>query len=90
MSTDNYEIIDFIDLLDYTFSETFIEKWRYKYSSGFLKKFQVKLLSSIQEKKVLKKKTLKNYFIKKCSYSEEQVNDFFDSVEIENYYPLIV
>ena len=38
MNTENYEIIEFIDLLDYTFSDKFVEKWRYKYSIALIKK----------------------------------------------------
>lgn len=89
MSHDSYEMIDFIDLLDYTFSNDFIEKWRYRFSTGFLQKFQFKLLSSINEKKVLKRKTLMNYLTKKCKYSEDQVSDFFKAIDIDNYYPFV-
>jgi hypothetical protein len=90
MDTDTYEIIEFIDLLDYTFSNKFIEKWRYRYSIAFVKKFQYKLLKAVSEKKPVKKKSLYQYLVKKCKYSHQQVDDFFDAIEIEIYYPIIL
>jgi hypothetical protein len=90
MTIDNNEIIEFIDLLDYTFSNKFIEKWRYKYSISFIKKFQYKILQSMSDKKPIKKKTLYQYLNKKCKYSTDQVDEFFDDVEIEIYYPLVM
>ena len=48
MDTDTYEIIEFIDLLDYTFSNKFIEKWRHKYSTAFIKEISaIELLKSM-------------------------------------------
>jgi len=90
MNNENIEIIEFIDLLDYTFSDRFISKWRYKYSVTFIKKFQYKLLDSIQNKKPIKKKSLYAYLTKKCKYSDDQVQDFFDTIEIEIYYPMVM
>jgi len=51
MSIDSYEIIEFIDLLDYTFSDKFVDKWRYRFSTAFIKKFQYKLLKTVSDKK---------------------------------------
>ena len=90
MSVDSYEIIEFIDLLDYTFSDKFVSKWRYRFSTAFIKKFQYKLLKTVSDKKPLKKKSLYHYMTKKCKYSEEQVQDFFEAIEIEIYYPLVM
>jgi len=90
MNTDNYEIIEFIDLLDYTFSDKFVEKWRYKYSIAFIKKFQFRILKGISEKKPIKKKSLYQYLSKKCKYNSEQIDSFFLDIEIEIYYPLVM
>ena len=90
MNSDEYEIIEFIDLLNYTFSDRFIEKWRYRYSIAFVKKFQMKLLDSVANRKCLKKKSLYSYLTKKCKYADEQVEDFFDAIELEIYYPLVM
>ena len=83
------EIIDFIDLINHTLSNAFIELWRYKYSEKFIKHFQIKILHSLSNQKPLKLKSLYVYLTKKCKYSEEQVDNFFDSMNIDLYRPLI-
>ena len=90
MNTENYEIIEFIDLLDYTFSDKFVEKWRYKYSIAFIKKFQFRILKGISEKKVIKKKSPYKYLSKKCKYNSEQIDSFFLDIEVDIYYPLVM
>ena len=90
MSIESYEIVEFIDLLDHTFSEKFVEKWRYKYSTAFIKKFQYKVLKSITDKKPIKKKSLHQYLCNKCKYNTKQIDNFFDDIEIEIYYPLVM
>jgi len=90
MNIEGYELIEFIDLLDFTFSDKFIEKWRYKYSVAFIKKFQFRVLKAISEKKPIKLKSLHQYLNKKCKYSPEQIKDFFESIEIDLYYPLVM
>ena len=83
------DIYDTFDLINYTLSIKFINKWRYKYSEKFIKCFQLKLLDSFNNQKPLKLKTLYNYLTKKCKYSTEQVINFFESIDIEIYSPLI-
>ena len=87
-STD-IEFIDFIDLINHTLSNNFIEKWRYRFSEKFLKHFQIKVLNSLTKRKVLKIDTLYNYLTKKCKYSHEQVDNFFTAIDISIYSPLI-
>ena len=82
-------IIDFIDLLDENLSTTFIEKWRYTYSERFIKQYQMKILSSLTTNKPLKIDSLYIYLTKKCKYSKEQVLNFFNSIDIDIYRPLI-
>jgi len=83
------EIIDFIDLINHTLSSNFIELWRYKYSEKFIKHFQIRLLQALSNQKPLKISSLYSYLTKKCKYSDEQVLNFFTSVEIDIYRPLI-
>ena len=87
-STD-IEFIDFIDLINTTLSNEFVEKWRYRFSEKFIKHFQIKILNSLNKRKVLKIDTLYNYLTKKCKYSPEQVDNFFKAVDITIYSPLI-
>ena len=88
MNTD-IELIDFIDLINYTLHKDFVEKWRYKYSEKFIKHFQIKILESLNKQKILKKSSLYNYLTKKCRYSPDQVENFFISIDISIYSPLI-
>tara|TARA_R110000824_G_scaffold161134_3_gene336300 strand:- start:9722 stop:10018 length:297 start_codon:yes stop_codon:yes gene_type:complete len=83
------EFIDFIDLINTTLSNEFVEKWRHRFSERFIKHFQIKLLNSLNKKKVIKLDTLYNYLTKKCKYSDEQVDNFFRAVDISIYHPLI-
>jgi len=90
MSEGDIEIIEFIDLLDYTFSDKFVENWRYKYSTHFIKKFQFKLLQSISTKKPIKKTVIFKYLTTKCKYGEEQVDAFFSDIDLDIYYPIVL
>ena len=73
MSNLDIEFVDFIDLLNVTLSNDFINKWKHRYSERFIKHFQLKVLNSLNKRKVLKLETLYNYLTKKCKYSDEQV-----------------
>jgi len=83
------DIVDFLDLIDETLSNKFILTWRHRFSEKFLKQFQLKILSSLSKQKPLKLKSLFNYLTRKCSYSPEQVTNFFGSIDIDLYRPLI-
>jgi hypothetical protein len=89
MNTD-IDFIDFMDLVNFTLHKKFVEKWRYKYSEKFIKHFQLKILESLNKQKVLKISSLYNYLTKKCRYSPDQVDNFFQSIDITIYYPLII
>lgn len=83
------ELIDLMDLLSYTSSNAFTEKWRYKFSEKFIKAFQLRFLKALSDRKPLKKDTLYLYLRKKCGYSKEQILEFFESIDIEIYNPII-
>ena len=80
--TTEIDLVDFIDLINYTLHKDFVEKWRYKYSEKFIKHFQVKILESLNKQKIIKLSSLNNYLTKKCRYSQEQVENFFTTVDI--------
>lgn len=84
------ELIDFMDHVNFILSNEFVEKWRYKYSTKFLKHFQLKLMANLQKSKPLKKSTLYNYLVKRCKYSDNQVNNFFEAIDIDSLYPLVL
>ncbi len=89
MNTD-IDLVDFMDLINFTLHKDFVEKWRYKYSEKFIKHFQIKILESLNKQKIIKLSSLFNYLTKKCRYSPEQVENFFESVDILIYYPLVI
>ena len=89
MNTD-IDLVDFMDLINFTLHKKFVEKWRYKYSEKFIKHFQVKILESLNKQKIIKLSSLYNYLTKKCRYSQEQVENFFVSIDILIYYPLVI
>ena len=55
-----------------------------------IKKFQYRVLKSVTDKKPVKKKSLFQYLNKKCKYSIDQIEDFFEDIEIDIYYPLVM
>ena len=83
------DIVDFVDLINATLSSMFVEKWRHRYSEKFIKLFQFKVLDSLSSRKPIKLDNLYIYFTRKCKYSKDQVLDFFETIEIEIYQPLI-
>lgn len=83
------DLIDLIDLLNFTLHEDFVSKWRHKYSEKFITVFQYKLLDSLNKRKPLKTSILSNYFMKKLKYSDEQISNFFESIDISLYHPVI-
>lgn len=86
---ENTEIIDFMDLIEFTLSNNFLEKWRFKYSEKFIKHFQLKLLEYLTKNKPIKLNTLYIFLTRKCKYSSDQVHNFFNSIEIDLYRPFI-
>lgn len=89
MHNDLVDIVDFMDLINFTVSNKFIEVWRHKFSERFLKSFQYKILESINRRKTIKLNTLFLYLQKNNKYSKNQIANFFESINIDLYRPLI-
>jgi len=87
---DSKDFIDFIDIVNFTLDSSFLEKWRYKYSEKFITSFQMRLLKALSDRKPIKKESLTNFFKKKLKYSPEQINNFYESIDINLYHPLIL
>lgn len=82
------DLIDCLDLLNYTLSPTFENKWRFRYGAPFVKNFQLKLMEVLKTKPI-KQSTLFAYLTKRCKYPESEVTSFFTSIEIDLYSPII-
>jgi len=85
----NQLLYEFTELLEFTLSNEFINRWKGKYSIKFLKLFQTRLMKSMSDRRPLKITTLYTFLTKKCDYSKDQVLNFFDSIDITVYNPLI-
>lgn len=83
------QIIDFIDLINETLSNKFVERWKFKFSEKFLKQFQLKILHSLNKQRPIKLQSLYSFLVKKRNYAPEQVDNFFESIDIDLYRPLI-
>ena len=84
------EIVDFIDLLNFTLSDEFIEKWKYRFSIKFIKEFQGKVIKSLKDRKPIKVESLFRHLSNKCGYSADQIKNFFDAIDIGIYHPLVL
>lgn len=90
MYTSEYtSVYEFYDLIEHTLSFKFKEKWKDLFSIRLIKLFQFRILKSLMSQKPLKKSTLKNYLINQGKYSNKIVDEFFESIDIELYYPFI-
>jgi hypothetical protein len=90
MSNLDVDIVDFIDLINFTLSDEFIDKWRYRFSNKFIKEFQSKIIKSLKDRKPIKIDSLIKHLSKKCGYSIEQVANFFEAIDVRIYHPLIL
>lgn len=89
MSDELVDIIDFMDLVNFTLSDKFIEVWRHKFSEKFLKSFQTKILEALSRQKPIKLNSLFLALQKNNKYSKSQIINFFDSINIDIYRPLV-
>ena len=87
-NVDSY-VYDCIEQLKFVYTDTFLNKWKYLYSVKFITHFRYKLLDSLSKSKVLTIPSLTSYLVKQCRYSPDQVNNFYESIEIDLYYPFI-
>jgi hypothetical protein len=90
MTSFDTDIVEFIDLINFTLSDDFINKWKYRFSIKFIKEFQGKIIKSLKDRKPVKIDSLAKHLIKKCGYSSEQVKNFFEAIDISIYHPLIL
>ena len=82
-------LIEFYDLIEYTLSFKFREKWRDLFSERMVKLFQLKILQSMKNQKPIKKTSLLNYLTNKGRYKKEIIEDFFEAIDLELYRPFI-
>lgn len=84
------DLVDFIDLINFTLSNEFVQRWKYKYSERFIKIFQLKLLQAVSDGSCIKINSLYRHMTKTYKYSKAQTLNFFESIQIEDFAPMIV
>lgn len=82
-------LVEFYDLIEYTLSFKFRDKWKDLFSERMVKLFQLKVLQSMKNQKPIKKTSLFNYLTNKGRYKKEIIEDFFSAIDIEIYSPFI-
>ena len=83
------ELIETIDLLNFTFSVKFVDRWKHKYGVRLLRLFQVRMLKALETRKPLKLTTLYKFLVTDSGFNPELVWGFLDDVDFEIYYPMI-
>lgn len=83
------DLLEFYDLMEYTLSFKFRDKWKDLFSERMIKLFQLKILQSFKSGKVLKRAALVNYLVSKGKYRKEVIEDFFEIIDLELYRPFI-
>lgn len=84
------ELLEIIDLLNFTLSIDFIDKWSHKYGKRILRLFQIRILKSLESRKPLKMKTIHKFFVVDSGFSSELVKNFLLDIDYEIYYPIIL
>ena len=86
---DKIELYEFLEQINFALSLEFKEKWRHKFSENFIGIFQDRIIKALQTQKPIKMSSLRSLYVKKHKYDIAIVNDFFESMDITLYYPLI-
>lgn len=83
-------LIDFLDEINFTLSNKFLDKWRFKYPTQLIKQFQLRLLKAMNDKKPVKLDTLYTFLFKRCKNSQDLVVEFLDEIEVDLLNPVIL
>tara|TARA_R100000231_G_scaffold136351_1_gene111553 strand:- start:583 stop:879 length:297 start_codon:yes stop_codon:yes gene_type:complete len=83
------DLIETIDLLNFTFSSDFVDKWAYKYGKRLPSLFQIRLLKSLDGRKPLKLETVNKFLTVDSGFNEEVVESFLYDIDYSVYRPII-
>ena len=84
------EIAEFLEQIDYALSFEFRDKWKHRFSTSFVTIFQQKIINALKRQKPFKLSQLTSTYMKKYNYNESYVSDFYDSIDVRLYRPLII
>tara|TARA_R100001443_G_scaffold116814_1_gene138613 strand:- start:488 stop:787 length:300 start_codon:yes stop_codon:yes gene_type:complete len=89
MNTLEEDLVEIIDLLNFTFSSDFTDKWSFKYGKRLPSLFQIKLLKSLDTRKPLKLKIVQKFLTVDSGFNKEVVESFLEDIDYEIYRPII-
>lgn len=84
------ELIDLMELIEFTMSIDFLDKWKMKYGERLIRLFQIKILDSLKKQKPLKLNSLCKFLIVDSGFNKEIVINFLKDIDNELYYPMIL
>jgi hypothetical protein len=83
------ELIDLIDVVDFTLSKDFINKWKMKYGERIIRLFQIKLIDSMKNQKPIKIRNLVKFLVIDSGFNYEIVENFLLDIDFDVYSPII-
>ena len=89
MNTVEEDLVEIIDLLNFTFSSDFTDKWSFKYGKRLPSLFQIKLLKCLDSRKPLKMKIVQKFLTVDSGFNKEVVESFLTDIDYEIYRPII-
>lgn len=84
------ELIDLMELIEFTMSIDFLDKWKMKYGERLIRLFQIKILDSLKKQKPLKLNSLCKFLIVDSGFNQEIVINFLNDIDNDLYYPIIL
>jgi hypothetical protein len=89
MSTLEEDLVEIIDLLNFTFSSNFVDKWSFKYGKRLPSLYQLRILKSLDTRKPLKIQTIYKFLVVDSGFNEEVVKCFLEDIDYEIYSPIL-
>ena len=89
MNTLEEDLVETIDLLNFTFSSDFVDKWSFKYGKRLPSLYQLRLLKSLDTRKPLKLSTIYKFLVVDSGFNEEVIKSFLEDIDYEIYFPII-
>jgi|GEM_PF-1163492 len=84
------ELIDLMELIEFTMSIDFLNKWKMKYGERLIRLFQIKILDSLKKQKPLKLNSLCKFLIVDSGFNQEIIINFLKDIDNGIYYPIIL
>lgn len=83
------ELIDLMELIEFTMSIDFLNRWKMKYGERLIRLFQIKILDSLKKQRPLKLNSLCKFLIVDSGFNGEVVLNFLNDIDNEIYFPIL-